>query len=98
MHALFFFAEIQFFFWEPARLSATAQSPWFFACMFFWTRGHFGEIAGKYKVRPLFLVVIHLNVFGVFLFGIFGLGGQDTVGHLLLIFFLVSKFLMLGAG
>ena len=26
------------------------------ACMFFWLLGHFGEIAGKKSVRPLFLL------------------------------------------
>ena len=28
----------------------------YIACVFFGLRGHFGEIAGKYKVRPLFLL------------------------------------------
>ena len=82
------------------------------AWMVYWTKGegggegggHFGEIAGKNKIRPLFLlfgffclVEFPLYVFWVFLFGIFGLGGQDTLG-LLLICFLVLKLLMLGAG
>ena len=26
------------------------------ACMVYWTQGHFGEIAGKNKVRPVFLL------------------------------------------
>ena len=56
--------------------------------MHFWFigfRGHPAEIAGKNKVRPLFLlkrffclVEILGYVFGAWLFGIFGLGGPSS--------------------
>ena len=36
-----------------ASLSGTAQSPWLW---FIGMRGHFGEIAGKNNIRPLFLL------------------------------------------
>ena len=52
-------------------------------------KGHFGEIAGKNKVRPLFLLFSFFRLvrilgkgFGVQYFGIFGLGGPGTLGHL----------------
>ena len=87
-----------FMIWKPFLLvSMVIMHVWFSGL-----REHFGEIAGKNKIRPLFLlfgffclVVIPLYVFGVLLFGIFGLGGPDTLGHSLLISFLVLRFSML---
>ena len=65
-------------------------------------RRHLGEIAGKYKVRPLFLLSVFFllsrNSLVRFWSVVFGLGGQDTLGHPLLISFLVLKFSMLEAG
>ena len=28
----------------------------YYACMVYWNQGHLGEIAGKNKIRPLFLL------------------------------------------
>ena len=72
------------------------------ACMVFGLREH-SEIAGKYNVRPLFSLFFvfllsrnSLDVFGVFLFGIFGLGGQHTLGLLLICFLVLSFFFNFG--
>ena len=61
------------------------------ACMVFLLLGHFGEIAGKKSVRPLFLLFEFFCLvgilgmgFGVLSFGICGLGGLGILGPTLL--------------
>ena len=53
-----------------------------YACMVYWTKGHYGENAGKYMVRPLFLLLEFFCLVeilgkgsGVLYSGIYGLGG-----------------------
>ena len=72
---------------------------------FFGLMGHFGEIAGKNNVRLLFLlygffclVGILGKGFGVYSFGIFGLGGPGILGHPPCPDTLVLSFLTLGVG
>ena len=93
-----------------ASLSGTAQSPWSL-CMYglFGKGGTLGGIAGKHKIRPLFLlfgffclVEILLNVFGVLIFWHFWAGRARHPGppswpqHLSLEFFNVGGWLTHG--
>ena len=60
--------------WKPYMLALAGQPSLhgYYACMVYWNKGHLGELAGKNKIRPLFLlfgffclVEILLNVSGV---------------------------------
>ena len=72
-----------------ASLTGTAQSPWL-VIMHVWfigIRGHLGEIAGKNKIRPLFLLIgffclveILLNASGVYFFWHFWAGRARDPG------------------